>query len=250
MSSAQAGGPPHHRRVYRTSSTVSTAWGATVATVVVAGLAVLPEPAQILLIVMVALLPLVTWRAWRLGVYVEPGGVRLVQYVTTKRLAWEDIDYFAVMPSGSYPFIGHVVLRTGQRPIPIAGMGAAARPNPEGKRLQVQRPVDELNQVLAEWRQATGWTAPLHDPSLSDRTREHAAADYRTTRAVLLTFAVVVWLLVGGVAAVEPKPGAVAFAAALGVLNTLWTYLAFRQAKKTHLKTSTPPQSASEQIRR
>jgi hypothetical protein len=159
-SGLEGGGTPpathEHKRVYRTVSTVRASWGATAVMIGLVVLAVVPGKAQLFGVIFGIPWLIATWRAWILGVYVEPACVRIVQYVTSRRVPWEDIDRFAVMPAGNYPFAGYIVLRAKHRPIVLAGMGAAARPNPEAKRLQVQRPIDELNEILEEWRQAAG----------------------------------------------------------------------------------------------
>lgn len=144
---------------YRTIGTDRVKWGATAVTIALIILAVVTGKVLVFWIIFGLAWLLMTWRAWILGVYVEQDGVKIVQYVTTKRVAWEDIDHFAVLPAGNYPFAGQIVIRGRSRPLVIAGMGAAARPNPDAKRLQVQKPIDELNAILAEWRNHAGYTA-------------------------------------------------------------------------------------------
>lgn len=144
---------------YRTIGTVRVKWGATAVIIVLPFVAIASGKIPVFWIIFGILWLVVTWRAWILGVYVEQDGVRIVQYMTTKPVAWEDIDHFAVLPAGNYPYAGQIIIRGRTRPLVIAGMGAAARPNPEAKRLQVQKPIDELNAILAEWREQTGHTA-------------------------------------------------------------------------------------------
>jgi hypothetical protein len=96
---------------------------------------------------------LMSWRAWVAGIHVEADGVKVVGFLLSKRFRWEEIDHFAVLPLGGYPYVGHVVLRNG-RQVGTYGIGAPGRPKSKAQqfRLQVQRPIDELNQVLAERR--------------------------------------------------------------------------------------------------
>jgi hypothetical protein len=92
-----------------------------------------------------------SWRAWIAGIHIEADGVKVVGFLLSKRFRWEEVDHFEVLPLGRYPYVGHVVLRDG-RHVGTYGIGAPARPKSKAEqfRLQVQRPVDELNQVLAD----------------------------------------------------------------------------------------------------
>jgi hypothetical protein len=92
-------------------------------------------------------------RLWVMGAYVEADGVKVVGFLSSKRAAWADIDRFEVLPSGRYPYVGHVVRRGGHTPIVIRAM-AAGRTKTEKHRLAAQEPVDLLNEVLNEWRLA------------------------------------------------------------------------------------------------
>jgi hypothetical protein len=100
-----------------------------------------------------------TWRLWTLGLHVEADGVKVVGFVLSKRIRWEDIDHFAVLPWGDYPYVGHIVRRDGGPPIPVKGLAAARA---ERFRPGVQKPIDELNRVLAGWREAN--TDKQHQP--------------------------------------------------------------------------------------
>jgi hypothetical protein len=96
---------------------------------------------------------LIAWRAWVTGIHVEADGVKVVGFLLSRRFRWEEIDHFAVLPLGGYPYVGHVVLHDG-RQVGTYGIGAPGRPKSKAEqfRLRVQRPVDELNQLLAEQR--------------------------------------------------------------------------------------------------
>lgn len=93
-----------------------------------------------------------TWRAWVIGIHAGMNGVKVVGFVFTKRFRWDEIDHFAVLPLGGYPYVGHVVLTDGRR-VGTFGLSSAGSPASDAQaekyRLQVQGPVDELNQVLA-----------------------------------------------------------------------------------------------------
>jgi hypothetical protein len=101
---------------------------------------------------------LLTLRAWSTGVHVDANGVKVVGFLLSKRVAWDSIDHFAVSPAGSSPYVGHIIRRDGRPPMPIVGLASAGRPKSklERFRLQAQEPVDELNRVLGDWRDASG----------------------------------------------------------------------------------------------
>lgn len=144
-----------HRRVYRSTTTVH---GAVFATIVLVGLIVLaavPGRGQIAGYIFAPLWLIVTWRAWRWGVAIEDGGVKVIGSLISRRFSWDEIDHFAVKPWQRYPYQGHVIMKNG-RAVPIFGIGAAGRPKrrDEHHRLQVQEPIDRLNELLAGWRQA------------------------------------------------------------------------------------------------
>ena len=140
-------------RLYRSVSTIRAAIGATVAVIVFVVSAVLPGKAQVVGYIFTPFFLLVAWRLWTGGIRTERGGVKVVRFFQTRHVAWDDIDHFAVLPLGNYPWVGHVVLRNGHR-LPRLAIAAAARPRTERRRLQVQRPIDELNQALEDRRKA------------------------------------------------------------------------------------------------
>jgi len=149
------GSVSHHRRVYRSVSTGRWAAGTSVAAVGFCVLAVLPGKVHVAGFIGAPLFLLMAWRAWTAGIHVEADGVKIVGFLASRRVRWGDVDHFAVLPLGNYPFVGHVVLRDG-RQFGTYGISAAARPKSKAEqfRLQVQGPVDELNEVLGEQRGA------------------------------------------------------------------------------------------------
>lgn len=151
-----AGAP--HRRVYRSTSTARWAVATSVATIGFCVLAAVPGSSQGLGFVLAPLCLLMSWRIWVTGIHVEAGGIKVVGFLLSRRFRWDEIDHFAVLPLGGYPYVGHVVLRDGRK-VGTYGIGAPGRPKSKAEqfRLQVQGPVDELNQVLVERRR--GWTA-------------------------------------------------------------------------------------------
>jgi hypothetical protein len=146
-------GLPRHRRVYRSVGTVRAATGCSVATTGFCVLAAVPGNSRGLGFVLAPLLLVMSWRAWTAGIHVEADGIKVVGFLLSRRFRWEEIDHFEVLPLGGYPYVGHVVLRDG-RHVGTYGIGAPARPKSKAEqfRLHVQRPVDELNQVLADRR--------------------------------------------------------------------------------------------------
>jgi len=142
---------PLDHGLYRSVSTVRAATGSAAGTAIFAVVAVTGN-AHLAGGIIAAILLLATWRMWTAGVRTEHSGVKIVGFLVTKRVAWDDIDHFAVLPLGRYPWVGHVLLRDG-RDLPCLAISAASRPRTERRRLQVQRPIDALNAQLAKARE-------------------------------------------------------------------------------------------------
>jgi hypothetical protein len=137
---------------------VGTFWAAIGSTVGGAGFLVVGVTAgrgRIAAFVAGALLLLAAWRAWGAGIRVGTDGVKVATLLLSRRVPWSDIDRFAVMPLGRYPYVGFVVLRDGRK-FGTFGLSTSAGQS-ERKRLHVQRPIDELNEILGD-RRATGET--------------------------------------------------------------------------------------------
>jgi hypothetical protein len=98
------------------------------------------------------------WRFWRVGIYTEATGIKIVGMLAAKRVPWSDIDHFEVRPVGRYPYVGHII-RTGGRP-PLFALFAlsTSRPATEQKRLRIQGPIDDLNHALTDWRSSSSST--------------------------------------------------------------------------------------------
>jgi hypothetical protein len=140
-------------RLYRSVSTVRAAVGLTAVVIVFGALAVVgPERGRVAGGIAAAILLLAAWRVWIAGIRTEQRGIKIVAFLVTRRVAWDDIDHFAVLPLGQWPWVGHAVLRDGHR-LPCLAISAAARPRSERRRLQVQGPVDALNAQLAKARE-------------------------------------------------------------------------------------------------
>jgi hypothetical protein len=100
------------------------------------------------------LLFLLAWRLWMAGIRVGSDGVKVVTVFLSRRVSWDEVDRFAVLPLGRFPYVGYVVLRDGRK-FGTFGLSTSSRQT-EANRLRVQRSVDDLNQVLAERREAAG----------------------------------------------------------------------------------------------
>lgn len=155
---ALANTPPRTPRVVRSVGTVRGALGGSAFTIGFIVLAVVSTTAQLVAAVLAVMMLLLTWRAWIAGIHVEKDGVKVVGILVSRRFAWETIDHFAVGPFAGYRYVGHVVLCDG-RDIGCLGISAATRPNGDRRRLEVQRPVDELNAALAAWQRSVGQPA-------------------------------------------------------------------------------------------
>lgn len=144
--------PPH--RVFRSVATMRAAVLGTAIAIGCVVLAVVPGRAQIAGFVFAPLFLLMTWRVWNAGIHVESDGVKIVTVFLSRRVRWQDIDHFAVMPFGRYPYVGHVVLLDGRK-LGTFGLATSSR-RTEANRLRVQWPIDQLNRILAEQRPAAG----------------------------------------------------------------------------------------------
>jgi hypothetical protein len=150
----------------RTVRSISAVRGAAVsagATCVFLVLGVLPGGPHWVWLALTPFMVLLTWCLWRAGIRIEADGVRVIGLIGSRSVRWEEIDRFAVAPAAGYPFIGHVFLRGG-RDLWTFGLSAAGWPRSERRRLQVERPIQELNEALAEWRaSASAATRAAHD---------------------------------------------------------------------------------------
>lgn len=108
-------------------------------------LAVLPGRSEVAAIVWAPIWVVGTWRAWRRGVHIDANGVTVVAFLASKRIAWTDIERFALMPAGRYPNVGYVVRTHGKPPVRAMGI-IGPRDNPE----EAQRNIDALNDELAK----------------------------------------------------------------------------------------------------
>jgi hypothetical protein len=100
--------------------------------------------------VVAGLLALLAWRMAMVGIRVRTDGVVIAATFLSRSVPWQDVDRFAVLPPGRFPYVGHVVLRNGGK-LGTYGLSTSAR-RTESNRLRVQRPVDELNRILADRR--------------------------------------------------------------------------------------------------
>jgi hypothetical protein len=84
------------------------------------------------------------------GIRAVADGVVVATFVGSRHFVWSEVDRFAVMPLGRYPYVGYVVLRDGRK-FGTFGLSTSVRQN-EDNRLRVQGPIDELNQILEQHR--------------------------------------------------------------------------------------------------
>jgi hypothetical protein len=142
--------PGGHGRIYRAPGTLWAAVGGTGVAAVFLVIAATGVRGWVAVLVGGILMLLLAWRMWTVGVGVLTDGVVVATFLGSQRFAWNEIDHFAVMPLGRYPYVGYVVLRDGQK-FCTFGLSTSVRQS-EKQRLRVQRPVDELNQILDQHR--------------------------------------------------------------------------------------------------
>lgn len=141
-----------NRRVYRAVGTTWAAVGGAGGAVIFAAVAWHAGRGQAVTIAAAAVLVLMAWRFWNAGIHVLPEGVKVATVFLSRKVAWEDIDRFAVMPLGRYPYVGYVVLHDGRK-FGTFGLSTSARKT-EKNRLQIQGLTNALNEALAQWRAA------------------------------------------------------------------------------------------------
>lgn len=158
------GTPATRPRLVRSVGTLRGAIAATAATLGCLALAVFGK-APVTGAVFAAMLLLMSWRFWLAGIRVGPDGIRIVGLLAvSRRVRWESVDHFAVGPFRGYRYVAHVVTSDGVD-FACFGISAANGPNPEHRRLEVQRPVDDLNTTLAVWRASAGQQPGVVDDS-------------------------------------------------------------------------------------
>jgi hypothetical protein len=109
---------------------------------------------QVAALVIAALLLALAWRMSMVGIQVGDGSVRVATLLLSRRVLWSDIDHFAVLPLGRFPYVGYVVLRDGRK-FGTFGLSTSSCKTDQNRR-QIQRPIDELNRVLANRRDVAG----------------------------------------------------------------------------------------------
>ena len=115
------------RRVYRTRDAVYGALIATVGEIVLVVLAIVPGRAEVAGCVFAPLWGRVTWRSWQLGVHVEEAGVKVSGSLFSQRVAWSDIDHFAVMPGDQDAFAANLGAVGERAAVRALGGGRPAR---------------------------------------------------------------------------------------------------------------------------
>jgi hypothetical protein len=143
---------PWGRRVYRSAGTLRTAILVTAGVPVFTVIAFEVRGGLVVGLVLAALLALFAWRCWQWGISASANEVRVVTLFVTRTVRWDEIESFYVAPLSNYPFAAYVLLRDGRKLV-SAGI-STARPDTDGHRRQVQGPVDELNAMLKQWREA------------------------------------------------------------------------------------------------
>jgi hypothetical protein len=123
-------------------------------------IAFLPSRIHVAGYITAPVMAIVAWRCWTAGIHIEAAGVKVVGILLSKRFSWGEIDHFAVLPFGTNPYVGHCILRSG-RSVPCLGISAAANPETERRRRQVEKPIDKLNRTLEAWRASGDLDSPI-----------------------------------------------------------------------------------------
>lgn len=138
-----------HRKVYRTRWAYLLAVGIFVVTTTgFALLALFADSNKLRLAgILCAVVAVLIWLpVRRIGVWIEPDGIAVVNFALAKRFRWTEIERFELAPAGVYPFAGHAILKTG-RDVPLAAI-TVPRFLTERLKRYAQEPIDELNALL------------------------------------------------------------------------------------------------------
>jgi hypothetical protein len=178
--------PSRDRRTYRATGTAWAAGGGLVGAGVFAVVGFTTGRGHVAALVGVAILLFIAWRMWHVGIQVGTDGVRVATFFLSRRVAWKEIDHFAVLPLGRYPFVGFVVLRSGRK-YGTFGLSTSSWAGDKG-RANIQRAVTALNDALADWRalSETGDAQRSRLPqwaTSNSRTSSHCVAARRDARA-------------------------------------------------------------------
>ena len=147
---------------YRSVGTFWAALGLTSGGVAFLALAATTGRGRTGVFVIAGVVLLAALRMWMSGIRVEADGVKIASVFLSRRVSWGEIDHFAVMPLGRFPYVGYVVLRDGRK-FGTFGLSTSSRQS-DANRLQVQRPIDELNRILGDRCGAGG--SRVHDVPL------------------------------------------------------------------------------------
>jgi hypothetical protein len=140
------------RCVYQTIETRLAAVGSGVGAVVFAAIAISGGRGAVVMAIFAAVLALLAGRMSIVGIQVHATGVTVATAFYSRSVAWDEIDHFAVLPVGRFPYVGSVVLRDGRR-LSTFGLSTSARKS-ETNRVRVQQAIDELNHTLGERAQS------------------------------------------------------------------------------------------------
>ena len=140
--------------VYRATDMLRAAWLMTALTIGSFCLVLVPK-AAIVGLVFGPLCAVLAWRFWLCGVHVGPDGVRVNGYLRSTRVAWTEIERFAVEPAGPYPYVGRLIRKDGKPPLILVGTGTGTRKT-KYNQVTAQKPIDLLNQRLEQWRAEQG----------------------------------------------------------------------------------------------
>jgi hypothetical protein len=144
--------PPRRRRVYQSTETLWAAILSAAGGVAFAVFGLGGGRGAFVLYIAAVLMFLIAVRMPVVGIQVHADSVKVANLLYSRSFAWRDIDHFAMLPLFRYPYVGTVVLRDGRK---YGTYGLSTSPGEsESKQLRIQRPIDELNRILADRREA------------------------------------------------------------------------------------------------
>lgn len=142
--------------VYRSQNAVINAAGATLILFGCVAMAAVRGPFQVLGLALAAPALVIAVRAWQLGVRVSGRGVTVVSWLRSWQVGWSEIQRFETRGGSFYAAVA-VLIRHDARTIPIVALSLSrlAAGSPDRVTEQVERPVGELNRLLAQRRCST-----------------------------------------------------------------------------------------------
>ena len=108
-------------------------------------------------------------------------GIKVVGLFVLRRFRWDEIDHFAVLPLGGYPYVGHVVLRDGRK-VGTYGIGSPGRPKSKAGAVSPSGAAACSITSIRFWRSDSGTCQPADPSPGCRRGRCRSLSSHRSLR--------------------------------------------------------------------